>query len=391
MGVSRDVLNEWRNVVETRAQELITLWRAEPTGAHGATEPTETNGERFLRAGIPTGPSRPKAGTRMERSGSDTNRQRTLRVLHELFATRCARGSIITVDGVARACGLSAFVHAHVLDAALADPRPLLTKRQLLAAATDATASPFLSVTDIARGNAREGLHLLILQTNVDRSAGHGHALLGQLTRAFYRLHDGYNLTRIVADYVGPMAVGVARAGEFDVVRVFPSIAPGVDVPSALVVLTPGIAAARGNTTIHAFVYNAPRILFTAREQDLLRCALDGAPDDIVAGRLGMALSLVKARWTRVQQRAMAMMPELFHSVPLPKQANRRGAQTRHLLLEYVRAHPSELTPYLRGRVRPTAPGVRQTRRQFAAEPREDGQRRAAAADDDSDDVSRGD
>src|SRR6187402_1763898 len=307
--------------------------------------------------------------------------QRVLHVLCQLFVRRCAHGTIISVDGVVRACGLSAFVHADVLDAEIAQPAPLLAKRLLLSAATESRALPFLDETDIARGNARDGLHLLILQANVDRSTGHGDALLGQTTRAFYRLHDGYRLARVVADYIGPVSVGVARAGEFDVIREFPNIAPGVDIPSALVVLTPAGAAARGHTTIQTFVYSPPRIMFTAREQELLRCALDGAPDDIVAARLGMPLSLVKARWTRVQQRAMQMVPELFQSVPLPKQPHRRGAQTRHLVLEYVRAHRSELTPYLRTDVRADLPGMATGRRQRKAESPGDRRTRDAAAD----------
>jgi len=279
---------------------------------------------------------------------SSTELEQSLRVLRQLFARRCAHGSILTVNGVPRACGLSAFVHADVLDAGIADPMPLLAKRLLLWETAAPQRSPFLDETDIARGNAREGLHLLIIQAHFDASTGHADILLGTLTRAFYRLHAGYRLVRVVADYVGEVSVGVARAGEFDVIREFPSIAPGLDVPSALVVLTPESGGARSGTIIQTFVYHPPRVLFTAREQELLRCALEGAPDDIVAERLGLTLSSVKARWTRVQQRAMQMVPELFHSVPLPKQAHRRGAQTRHLVLEYVRANPSELTPYLR-------------------------------------------
>ena len=307
--------------------------------------------------------------------------ERVLRVLSRLLARRCALGTMITVDGVPRACGLSAFVHADILDAEIAQPSPLLAKRLLLSAAPPLQALPFLDDAGIACGNARDGLHLLILQANVDTRTGHGDVLLGQLTRAFYRLHDGYRLVRVVADYVGPMAVGVARAGEFDVIREFPAIAPGIDIPSALVVATPAGATARGNTTIQMFAYNPPRIMFTASERELLRCALDGAPDDIVAGRLGVAVSSVKARWTRVQQRAMQTVPELFQSVPLPKHPHQRGAQTRHLLLEYVREHRSELTPYWREHGRGTSARLTKAHRRIEAEPGDDRHPRDAAAD----------
>ena len=307
--------------------------------------------------------------------------EQVLPVLRRLFARRCAHGTIISMNGVVRACGLSAFVHADVLDAAIVQPMPLLAKRLLLNAATESGTLPFLDDADIARGNARDGLHLLILEANVDTSTGHGDLLLGQLTRAFYRSHDGYRLVRVVAEYVGPVAVGVARAGEFDIIREFPNIAPGLDVGSALVVLTPAGASARGNTTIQTFVYEPPQIMFTAREQDLLRCALDGAPDDIVAGRLATSLSSVKSRWIRVQQRAMQMAPELFQAVPLPKQPHQRGAQTRHLVLEYVRAHRSELTPYLRNHAHAAPAREAPGRRQLEVESHRDRRLRDAAAD----------
>lgn len=282
--------------------------------------------------------------------------ERALVVLRALVQTRCARGAVCTVNGVISGCGLSAFVHADVLDTALASPQPMLTKRLLLAAASRSHRSPFLAPIDIAQGNATHGLHLLILQANVDESAGLGDLLRGRLTRAFYRMHDGYRLVRVAGEYVGSMAAGAARAGEFEVVHEFASTATGLDVPTAVLVLTPERAGPRGSATMQTFVYNPPSILFTAGEQELLRGALDGAPDDIVAGRLGITLSSVKARWTRVQQRATQMVPELFETVPQPKQPHQRGAQIRHLILEYVRAHPSELTPYLRDQGRASAP-----------------------------------
>src|SRR5688572_15982643 len=193
--------------------------------------------------------------------------KQALHVLRQLLKTRCAQGSIISINGFARACGLSAFVRADVLDQAIAHPLPLLTKRLLLSGADRSRRSPFLDEIEIARGNARDGLHLLIMQANVDATAGHVDILFGQLTRAFYRLYDGYRLARVVADYVGQISVGVARGGEFEVICEFPRIAPGIDIPSALVTLTPERAAARGNTTIQTFAYHPPCIFFTPREQ----------------------------------------------------------------------------------------------------------------------------
>src|SRR5918993_1787645 len=74
--------------------------------------------------------------------------EQVLPVLRRLFARRCAHGTIISMNGVVRACGLSAFVHADVLDAAIVQPMPLLAKRLLLNAATESGTLPFLDDAD---------------------------------------------------------------------------------------------------------------------------------------------------------------------------------------------------------------------------------------------------
>jgi hypothetical protein len=94
------------------------------------------------------------------------------------------------------------------------------------------------------------------------------------------------------------------------------------------------------------FVYSPPVIRFTEAERELLRIAISGGTDEWMSSHLGLSLSAVKARWIRIQERAMRRLPELFAGSPAASRPGRRGAQTRHILLHYVRRMPCELTPY---------------------------------------------
>jgi hypothetical protein len=128
------------------------------------------------------------------------------------------------------------------------------------------------------------------------------------------------------------------------VVGQFDDIVPGLK--SVVGMLTRERAVAQTSVMMMAFDYDPPQLRLTAAERELLTAALDGATDDALARRLGVPLTSVKARWTRIEQRAVCHCPELFRHVPSPRHADKRGAQTRHLVLEYLRANPSELTPY---------------------------------------------
>jgi hypothetical protein len=111
-------------------------------------------------------------------------------------------------------------------------------------------------------------------------------------------------------------------------------------------VLTREDAIARHYAMLPLFAYSPPRIGFTPGEQRLLRAALSGGTDHALSVRLGTSVSSVKAGWTRILQRAGSRIPRLFDDVPAPLRANCRGTQIRHLILAYVRANPSELTPH---------------------------------------------
>src|SRR5687767_6843133 len=107
-------------------------------------------------------------------------------------------------------------------------------------------------------------------------------------------------------------------------------------------------AAARKTPFLPMFLYTPPQVLFTPAEKELLRAALNGAPDEVISERLGIPVSAVKGRWHRIHQRAADRIPELFQQTPALVGDGYRGRQIRHVILEYVRDNPSELTPYAR-------------------------------------------
>jgi DNA-binding CsgD family transcriptional regulator len=262
-----------------------------------------------------------------------------------LLTQECAVGSIVLDDDQPRGYCITAAVAEPFADRYLRDPYPHLGKDLLLhRSAGDQRA--ILTRHEIGERNAGAGLQLVVLNSNVDAASPDLDSVLGVAMQSFQEIHRGYRTARIINEAFGEYAIAVLIAsGCYDVRRTF-GLRPGATVPSVLGTLTRDNARARHHPMLPLFVYSPPRIRFTPGEQRLLRAALLGGTDDALSARLGISLSSVKARWTRILERAGSRVPSLFDQVPRPQRANRRGTQIRHLVVRYVRANPSELTPY---------------------------------------------
>jgi hypothetical protein len=258
-----------------------------------------------------------------------------------------ALGSIVLDDERPRAFCMTAFVSECFADRYLRDPYPQVGKDLLLhRSAGDRRA--ILTRQEIGDRNAGAGLQLVVLNSNVDPTSPDLDSVLGLAMHSFQEIHRGYRTVRIINEAFGDYAIEVLIAsGSYDLRQAF-GVLPGTTTASVLATLTRDDAAARHNPLLPIFVHSPPRILFTPSEQRLIRAALRGGTDEALSARLGVSLSSVKARWTRILQRAAERMPDLFDEVPVPQRANRRGTQIRHLVLDYARANPSELTPYVR-------------------------------------------
>jgi len=266
-----------------------------------------------------------------------------------LVANDRARGMLVRANGRLRAFGLSVFVSRQVADAYVTDPHPGIGKKLLLEC-SQGRADAILDRSGVARGNAGDGLDLVVLAQGDDvfdsSPAGSNWAMvLGLLINGFQATHRGFRVRRIINEVFGQFAIEVVSAGgAFPLLQRFEVKAEsGSMVQSALFVLGRDEAIARRSMLLPMFTYTPPRMGFTSAEQQLLRVALEGATDEQLAARLGIRLSAVKARWTRILQRVSNVDPDSFGTFA---ESSRRGRQRRHLILEYVRQNVSELTGY---------------------------------------------
>jgi DNA-binding CsgD family transcriptional regulator len=261
-----------------------------------------------------------------------------------LLGEERALGAMIVERGHVRAFGVSAFANPRFLDEYLSNPDPQIGKRLLLGAYEPNT-HLVLTLDEIARGNRKGGLHLVILNASHDRASPQAPAAFGRMVQAFMDTHRGYRIERMVTEAFIPDAVLNIESAGSEIVRRFGEIRPGTGLLSAVAVLTRAQAIERKTVLLPAFTYEPPRLHLTPAEQQLLRAALDGETDEGLSRKLGISVSSVKARWTRIQQRIVKHAPELVARVP-PRIGDHRGASFRHLVMDYLRKNPSELTPY---------------------------------------------
>jgi hypothetical protein len=269
-----------------------------------------------------------------------------------LLSERRALGAIVLEDGHARAFGLTTFADERFVENYVGAPHPHVGKRLLLDA-LDPLQNSILRIEQIAERNACNGLQVVVANTAWDWTASEPETVLGRLISSFQDVHRGYRIARIVNEVFGETDIGVVEhSGSYEVRRIFDEIAPGVKQRSLLGTLTREQAAAWRHPLLAMFAYSPPRLFFTGAEQALLSAALAGITDETLSAQLGIPLSAVKARWCRIQRRVATVAPHLFANVLQPPFRRGRGVQTRHLILQYVRDNPSELTPYAAARVR---------------------------------------
>jgi hypothetical protein len=167
--------------------------------------------------------------------------------------------------------------------------------------------------------------------------------------QSFQDLHRGYRLARIVNEIFGRELIDVVIASRsWEERRLFRDIDGVLGYESHLSTLTREQAAQWRTPLLPMFVYSAPQAFFTAAEQELLRSALDGGTDVDISRRLGVPLTAVKARWQRIHDRMLTRAPHVLEQRRESQYPERRGGQMRHAILAFVRANPSELTPYAR-------------------------------------------
>jgi DNA-binding CsgD family transcriptional regulator len=224
---------------------------------------------------------------------------------------------------------------------------------------------PILRFEDVARANAGEGINVLALHggwleegVSAEEVAQIRHLLL----ESFIVHHRGYQLKTFLQEVYGEFGVQFMQTiGAHvwtDYGWYYAQASAPPDCRPYLMGMTRAEALKQeGTMAFSAFFPSVSRFHFTPREQDVLRHALEGKTDEVIAAQLGIAAVTVKKRWEAIYSRVMAVDRELL----TPRagdvaEAGRRGVEKRRLVLQYLRHHPEELRPG-----GPPRPGGRRT------------------------------
>lgn len=245
---------------------------------------------------------------------------------------------------MARAFGVSAFITDEAADRLVASSTPLLG-RQLLD--DPAWNSLVLTPAAVGRANAGQGLQLLVVNQGYDTAIEDDAtwaAVVGGLIQAFIDTHRGYRVRRIIVEQFGRRGAAFIAQSWPNVTCTDVTCVDGGVVPSARWSVTRDVAERQGGGLLPMFLYRRPLLGFTPADKVVLKAALAWGTDASIAAALSLPVATVKSRWSRILRR-VASSP-LGSRLTLDRGSERRGPQSRHLLLDYLRENPWELTPY---------------------------------------------
>ncbi len=225
---------------------------------------------------------------------------------------------------------------------------PLLAQR--LVAEWAAGGRPFLGEREIARANAHPGLNLLV--THYGRRVGDPRVDIANYESSRRALR-GWNLRSFTVEcFTEPqrdmrawgrsLGYGVL---EYSTDRVREA---GIPRDRAPFLLTAARSDLPGNTGYGANLlfaaFSPPRFGLNARQQQLLSLALDGGTDLTIAHAAGISEAAVKKHFRTIYDKVSSA--GIFDSLTVKRTLEKRGAEARRHLLNYLREHPEELRPY---------------------------------------------
>ena len=267
------------------------------------------------------------------------------RMWGELFRFPAFFSSVVTWDPPINgsrigAFGAAAFVSTEFFEAEIAHPRPGVNDRFM--AQLMESRNVLLDEEGIAEANSNAGLETLTLYASWPPGAALGKRF-SVLTTAFLQTIAGFRIKRLLWEAVGDIERNFAREAKVHrILTRFP------ELNRELALLDPESAAQVPASAAQAiFQFRQPLLALARSEQTLLLAALKGLTDEELAVSLGLTLSAVKARWRSIFARMAAALPELADSFQIEAV---RGRQKRHQVIEYMRAHPEELRPWMRRR-----------------------------------------
>ncbi len=236
--------------------------------------------------------------------------------------------------------GSAAFVTSSFMDAEVANPRPRVTAR--IIAGGMAGAPVLASRNDVAQAGTDLGIDVVILYSawrDEILSPPDRRALQTLLVSGLVDVLSGFRVRRILAETTSEAVTEFhRRSAEYRVIAEF------LEVGSVIHLMTQESATALpGSVGNLIFTTAEPLLRLRESDQSLLLAALRGATDSELGIELGISPAAVKARWRSTFARVGDAMPALLGDA---NEHEGRGAQKRHRVLAYVRAHHEELRPY---------------------------------------------
>jgi hypothetical protein len=242
-----------------------------------------------------------------------------------------------------RVVGIGGFVEESFIERYLSSPHPEIGKQLLLR-----EPNAILDENGIAVRNRSGGLQAVVVAQGFDITDAPPDGfewVFGTGMNAFIEAHRGFRIERIVNVGFGESGVtAMASSGSWRMVGRFDNRYESGTVHTGVWTLTREEALGARNLLMPMFLYTPPAVCFTPTEQEILRAAVGDRTDAEIGRALGISVAATKARWNRIHLRFFARFPDDKRRLP----SGTRGEQIRHVILEYVRTHPSELTPYAR-------------------------------------------
>lgn len=278
------------------------------------------------------------------------------RAWHDLLSWPGFNGAAIERElpgrSTERLCfGASVFVSDAFAQKEISHPKPGLNGR-VLAEFTNRTAN-VLGPQRIAEDNASEGLNVLIFFGRTLRRVKEQEAFEAnlELATAFVELQAGYRFRRMLVELKD--GADVAHALSTRLYALLPhdvAAVPNANNGQTALAVICSEAVFPGSILSSLFHARTPELVLRVTDQELLRAALAGSTDTELASHLGITLAAVKRRWEDIYRTVAASNLPIAAVLNTKSAEGKRGAQKRHILLEYLRQHREELRPFSRKR-----------------------------------------
>jgi DNA-binding CsgD family transcriptional regulator len=260
------------------------------------------------------------------------------------------------------------FITAFVTDERAASYHSLTRPKIALAMAEELRdgSRPFLDTDAIARANAGEGLNIVVLNYGVapELYEAGNEELLEQIRAVSYECWRrnllGWNLRTFTNEVFSVFQRDGKEMGEalgFIPRRYTDEQLDEVGIPREkqpwlwIATRDKVLEQEAGMSTATMFLsFVPPKLRLSLAEQEILRLALEGHTDELIAARTAASVSTIKKRFRTIYAKAKDAEIDSDAAQNGAEPDGNRGSETRRHLLNYLRDHPAELRPYRRVR-----------------------------------------